>query len=250
MPTEIEQLAEQLLGKELLKKALDEIAQAIYTAIIGGDADAFVGRVSPEALRRARDLANTAAESLMRDLTETQLLAIGEKIAEALEEGVRPRDIGKLLDEVTELDSVRERRYENYRKMLENSDYSPAEIETMLESERERLLRERRETIANTEGHYATSAARRLEAETSGRNMKLWIAREDEVLCDVCYENMAVGAIGIDEIFPSGDSESPAHPNCRCAMTYFKDSPQEREYYANKTAERVAAADAARGEEV
>jgi len=249
MPTEIEQIAAALAKGAVLAEVLKNLEQALMNAILGGDEAAFRGRVSEDALARARDLAHNAAESLLRDLTEAQLNTIGETIAQALEEGVRPRDIGHLLDEVTMLDSNRARAYENFRKMLENSDYSDAQIEEMLQHEYERLLRERRETIANTEGHYATSAARRLEAEAAGKDMKLWIAREDEVLCDICYDNLAAGPIPIDDLFPSGDGESPAHPNCRCSMTYFKDSPREREYYEGKTNERVAAADAARGEE-
>ena len=36
--------------------------------------------------------------------------------------------------------------------------------------------------------------------------------------CEVCSENSDAGPIAMGEEFPSGDTEPPAHPNCRCTV--------------------------------
>jgi hypothetical protein len=38
--------------------------------------------------------------------------------------------------------------------------------------------------------------------------------------CPVCVENADEGEIDMDGLFPSGDAEPPAHPNCTCTVEY------------------------------
>jgi hypothetical protein len=47
-----------------------------------------------------------------------------------------------------------------------------------------------------------------------------WLVAEG---CDLCEENADASPIGIDEEFPSGDTEPPAHPNCMCALAPYFD---------------------------
>jgi hypothetical protein len=52
------------------------------------------------------------------------------------------------------------------------------------------------------------------EAVDRGDTEKSWVGGT----CPVCEENAAAGWIDIDEAFPSGDDEPPAHPNCECEL--------------------------------
>jgi hypothetical protein len=45
-----------------------------------------------------------------------------------------------------------------------------------------------------------------------------WLTEEDAKVCPVCEANEAAGPVKLGEPFPSGDTEPPAHPNCRCAF--------------------------------
>lgn len=69
-------------------------------------------------------------------------------------------------------------------------------------------------TIAITEG----SRAMNLAAMDTYRELELdqieWSSADP---CDICAENDGV-VVAVGEDFPSGDSEPPAHPNCRCAL--------------------------------
>src|SRR5207237_5973416 len=48
---------------------------------------------------------------------------------------------------------------------------------------------------------------------------KAWLLGSDHDRDDLCDENEAVGVIGMDEEFPSGDTEPPAHVNCLVSGT-------------------------------
>lgn len=59
-----------------------------------------------------------------------------------------------------------------------------------------------------------TRSARLQEAVDDGDEEKQWVGGT----CEVCMENADAGWIDIDEDFPSGDDEPPAHPNCACEL--------------------------------
>ena len=50
------------------------------------------------------------------------------------------------------------------------------------------------------------------EAADSGATEKSWVGGT----CEACQENADAGWIDMDDTFPSGDDEPPAHPNCDC----------------------------------
>jgi septal ring factor EnvC (AmiA/AmiB activator) len=196
------------------------LAQTLEDALVAQYLAAITGPVSQVALDRARALAANAADSLIRDLTTAQLNSMGETIATALAQGKRPIDIAQKLTEVQGLDRNRAAQFEKITRYLEESGLSDADLEKRLEREYQRLLKERRETIANTEGRQATSTAREVEALERGGKYKHWITTPDERLCDQCAGNEAAGVIPIDESFPDGSDRTPAHPNCRCSIAY------------------------------
>jgi hypothetical protein len=69
--------------------------------------------------------------------------------------------------------------------------------------------------IARTETADALEQGFMDRANDLGVTGKEWVVTEP---CEICEENGAAGAIGIDELFPSGHLRPPAHPNCRCAL--------------------------------
>jgi hypothetical protein len=236
---EMERMLSQLLSDELYERAIDRLADAMKEAINASDPRYFTHSVNPLATDRARRLAEEAAESLTRQLTEAQLRSMGEKIARGLEEGKRPRDLYKELSEVKGLDSNRAKQYEKIKNALEESDLSDAQIEARLQREYDKLLNDRRRTIAQTEGRQATSEARNLNAKERGATHKFWITSQDERVSDICAGNEAAGVIAINEAFPSGADTTPGHPNCRCAIGYVYNEKQE-DYFQKRQAERIA----------
>jgi len=73
----------------------------------------------------------------------------------------------------------------------------------------------------------AVSAASRELYADSGVEQVEWLVAEG---CDDCQENADASPIGIDDTFPSGDTEPPAHPNCMCSLAPYvviTDSSQE-----------------------
>lgn len=44
-----------------------------------------------------------------------------------------------------------------------------------------------------------------------------WVTDPASNVCGPCLENEAAGPVRFGQPFPSGDTNSPAHPNCRCA---------------------------------
>jgi hypothetical protein len=74
--------------------------------------------------------------------------------------------------------------------------------------------------IAQTELSRAMSVASRDSYEEANIEQVEWLVAEG---CEDCQENADASPIGIDETFPSGDSEPPAHPNCMCALAPYYD---------------------------
>ena len=77
---------------------------------------------------------------------------------------------------------------------------------------------ERAINIAQTEMSRATAVASRELYQDSGVELVEWLVAEP---CDICQENADVSPIRIDETFPSGDTEPPAHPNCVCDIAPY-----------------------------
>ena len=88
---------------------------------------------------------------------------------------------------------------------------------------------ERALTIAQTEMSSAVSIASRELYQESGAELVEWIVADP---CDLCQENADVSPIGIDDTFPSGDTEPPAHPNCVCDIAPYVVDTQNIGQYA------------------
>lgn len=75
--------------------------------------------------------------------------------------------------------------------------------------------------VARTESLRAANGGTKIalnRAKDAGVKLKkTWLASPDS--CDDCLQNEDDGPIEMDETFSTGDSEPPAHPNCRCALS-------------------------------
>jgi hypothetical protein len=122
---------------------------------------------------------------LADDVLHTKLDRIGTALAKGLEQGLTPKETSKMLGDI-------------------------------IDDPQQALL------IAQTETSRAVSIAARDEYQTAQVEQVEWLVAEG---CDECQENADASPIGIDETFPSGDAEPPAHPNCMCAIApVFDDS--------------------------
>ena len=240
-------LAADIMATREYHDAVQKIADVLVMARTSSDPSGLTRATSRVALDRARRLAETAAKSLAQDLTKAELKKIGETIAQAMIDGKRPRDIYNKLQEVKSLDSNRAKTYDNLKKKLEKSGLSPDAQKKLLDKEYQRLLQERRKTIAQTEGRYATSEARAAAADERKDEFKRWITSPDERLCEVCDGNENDGVIPINESFSSGDMHTPAHPNCRCTVAYLSGG-KDKEISEKRVARKIEAKQKAKEE--
>jgi len=77
------------------------------------------------------------------------------------------------------------------------------------------------DNIAQTETATALSAASSERMKGMGVTGKEWVCGPEGAtppVCDVCRSNAAVGAIPVDQPFPSEHMCPPAHDGCRCAL--------------------------------
>jgi hypothetical protein len=117
------------------------------------------------------------------EIVHTKLDRIGTALAKGLEKGFTAKETAKMID-------------------------------TIIDDPQHALV------IAQTEMSRAMSVAARDSYEKANIEQVEWLVAEG---CDDCQENADASPIGIDDTFPSGDAEPPAHPNCMCALApYFE----------------------------
>jgi hypothetical protein len=127
---------------------------------------------------------------IINGVTDTKLNRIGTVLARAIAEGVTPKEVSIMVDQI-------------------------------IDDPQQALI------IAQTEMSRAVSVASRDLYGDSGVEQVEWLVAEG---CEDCQENADASPIGIDESFPTGDTEPPAHPNCMCALApYVVDTQNQGE---------------------
>jgi len=76
---------------------------------------------------------------------------------------------------------------------------------------------ERARLIAHNETADSLEAAFIERSKAMGVDGKEWVCVPDS--CGICRANAAVGAIPMNQMFPSGVMHPPQHEGCRCALT-------------------------------
>lgn len=211
-----------------LTSYVDGKAPAIKGQMAKNIVNALRGHVSEETLAHAGELSARAFDSMASQMSDTALNSLGERLGDAIAEGKRPRDMGRFLEEVTELDSNRAASLQKKREYWEAQGLSPSEVNAKMDREFERALRKRRETIAHTEGREITANAREMEGKARGAKKKYWMTVGDDRVGDDHRENEEAGPIPIDQPFPSGDQRPPGRPNCRCTIAYITSDKAEK----------------------
>lgn len=70
-------------------------------------------------------------------------------------------------------------------------------------------------TVAITETNRAVTAASQYSYRRNGVDASEWIAGPGA--CPICQRNADAGAVRLGQVFPSGSTGPPGHPQCRCA---------------------------------
>jgi SPP1 gp7 family putative phage head morphogenesis protein len=191
------------------------------------------------------DATNHRAERTLRDVTlgDWSVLIDGvaddlnDVYASGLSEGLRLTGMGVDLDRVntravdwarTSAASLVTQIEENTRDMLRSTVATGIEKGWSAKRLAEEIAQspafgdDRAMLIARTEiirANNQGNAAGYKDAKASGVNvMKEWMTAGDDLVSEGCQDNEDEGPIDLEDDFPSGDSEPPAHPNCRCAL--------------------------------
>ncbi|WP_439947173.1 phage minor head protein [Streptomyces sp. BBFR109] len=74
------------------------------------------------------------------------------------------------------------------------------------------------ERVAVTEIARAVSAATLNTYTVNGIRQVSWLVSPDQRTCAICINNESVGGIPVGASFPSGATQPPQHPSCRCSL--------------------------------
>lgn len=203
---------EQYLTLEEVRRILIESYSAALKAAITG---ATENEVIAIAQRKAAELVTSIGEQMR------------ERMREALTRGLKEQlgvdGTARLLRDRLPLDANRAAQLDKFEAMLKAQGLPPNEIARQVEAMREKLVRDRAKTIAQTEMGDAIEAGNLERAKKRKATHKTWLIVQGRV-CPICIANAQAGPILIDESFPSGHTHAPAHPRCRCTVTYLTDT--------------------------
>jgi hypothetical protein len=153
----------------------------------------------------------------------TSKKAIRQIILRGFEEGITHQKQAQLIRQYIGLDPRRATALENYEKALIESGASPQAIEKAVLKYRKKLIADRAEVIALTEGHMASNEGYRQANEEAVRRgiidpneyERYWMVTRDKRLCPLC-EARAGDTAPIGGQFSKGGNGAPLHPRCRC----------------------------------
>lgn len=134
--------------------------------------------------------------------------------AEAIEKQARTwaaKYTTQLVDDIT--NTTRDAVHSVIKDAQALSNFDLSQVESRLDA----LYSEARAaSVAVTETTSAFSNGALFAFAALDVEQVIWQTEEDDAVDDVCIENAAAGAVVLGDAFPSGDTEPPAHPNCRC----------------------------------
>lgn len=139
--------------------------------------------------------------------------------------GIPPAVLMRQIRDVIGLDPRRMNALERFERGLREQELSEAVVAKRAARYAQALRQQRAWTIARTETIGALAKGQlSLWDQAAAQGFlsraefgKVWIATNDDLICDEC-EELADEVVGLDEEFSSGDDAPPAHSNCRCAI--------------------------------
>jgi len=184
---------------------------------------------------RAEDYARTRSSQLVREISDSNQLAIRRVIAAAYSEPATVDTIARRLESVIGLHSrygqavlrFEDRNFRSFIREGMDTDAARARASDMAVRYRNKLVRSRARTIARTELQAANNFSRIAGWQGSfdaglldARSTKRWItapmASRYGPPCPICLRISGEEPVPWDGVFSNGGAMPPAHPNCRC----------------------------------
>lgn len=170
----------------------------------------------------AQRVAAQQAADLVRDTSAETKAGLRAVIVRAIREGIPPYDAARVIVGMIGLTEKQALAVMNYREGLIDLGHPLDRVDALVERYAQRKLRERAETIAQTEiiGALNTGAEESWrQAQADGLlprgTRKQWIVTPDDRLCPICRPMEGVTVpIGEEFSLPG----PPAHPRCRCTV--------------------------------
>jgi hypothetical protein len=207
-----------------IDKLIFSMAQVVDVEALAAslvDPSMFItGAASPAALAAATAGATRQARKITRLSIQAELNKIAEKVRVNIAEGNAFDKLYGKLSEIKGLDSGRAATLAKFEKSLIDQGVTGKALSDKTKKMHDKLLRDRKKTIAQTEQRMATAQGGFENAKKDGDKWKRWITAGDDLVSDMDETNEGQGWIAIDEAFSSGDMVNPSHPNCRCTVTY------------------------------
>lgn len=179
-----------------------------------------LGAVHPMAADWARQHAADLLDAPARTQGRVRRL-----VAQAIDEGVPPRELARMLRGVVGLTEQQAEAVANFRRRLRADGVSVEDADRRTARYGQAKRRERALTIARTELVAAVNAGQQALWEQAIEQglvdeavmRKVWIVTNDELLESRC-EALDGESVPVGEDFSSGVAHPPLHPRCRCAV--------------------------------
>lgn len=180
--------------------------------------------VNPRAVQYVQDHAG----ELIAQITETQRQAVRQAIGRVVGAEISVGQAAKHLRSVVGLTTRMEQAVWNLRAKTLASGVPPRKADVTVARYRDRLIRERAETIARTETIRSLNAGRVeawQQAIESGllpaSTEKKWVVAFDDRLCPICAP-LSGERVPMGDPFSVGVDYPPAHPRCRCSTSVVR----------------------------
>jgi SPP1 gp7 family putative phage head morphogenesis protein len=181
----------------------------------------------------AQGFAERMAARYVTRVSEETRQAVNSLIARSFREGISARDTAKLIRSIVGLTSQGAAAVANYNQRLVATGTNPTRAQELSETYADKLLTVRSKTIARTEimgamnGGALEQARQRTEEGLYRDPRKKWLITPDEITCPVCRP-LQGQVRRLHEAFSIGVQAPPAHPNCRCSISFFDGAIQAR----------------------
>lgn len=177
---------------------------------------------------QALNAVNKICNNLIIDITEQQKNVIKNILSSGINRGLSHKIISDKIKNVVGLNQQQYKILENIEKNLNSENVDESDIKRIIESKIKQFIKQRAETIAQTESARAVSEGRYLIQQQCYENgdfptevMQEWLTGRDERTCSICSP-MHGQRIKLNELFTTGNGlkvKSPIlHPRCRCIV--------------------------------
>lgn len=177
---------------------------------------------------RVERWARSRSSILVTDITHQSRQAVRNAIGDLVSGDSNPLDVAKRIQDAVGLTERQSNAVNRFRQSMSDAGLDADTVDRRTEGYRDRLMRQRAETISRTETINAVNAGQQEAWDQAAEDgvvdrktaKKMWIVTPDDRLCPIC-EPLGGVTVGIDEQFDTEEGlvDGPGlHPNCRCSM--------------------------------